>query len=96
MKKTANITLILLLLSISVVAQNSFKMKIWKDGVPDSNGITTPEIDGENGRVSNISDPDITIYPACETKNTGIAVLICPGGGYVRLAMKSEGSDFAG
>jgi acetyl esterase/lipase len=95
MKKTVTITLVLLLVSISVAAQNSFKVKIWEDGVPDSNGITTPEMDEGNGRVSNISDPDITIYPANELKNTGIAVLICPGGGYVRLATKHEGSDFA-
>ncbi|KAA6307820.1 Acetylxylan esterase, partial [termite gut metagenome] len=89
MKKTVNITFVLLLMSISIIAQNSFKMKLWKDGVPDSNGITTP-MDERNGRVSNISDPDITIYPAYEAKNTGITVLICPGGGYVQLAMKHE------
>ncbi|KAA6324992.1 Acetylxylan esterase [termite gut metagenome] len=95
MKKTVNITFVLLLISISIVAQNPFKMKIWKDGVPDSNGITTPEMNEGNGRVLNVSDPDITIYPADKTKNTGITVLICPGGGYVQLAMKHEGSDFA-
>jgi acetyl esterase/lipase len=39
--------------------------------------------------------PDITVYPADKEKNTGKAVLICPGGGYSHLATKHEGSDFA-
>jgi acetyl esterase/lipase len=95
MKKILTFALLFVWISCQLQAQNSFKMKVWEEGTPDSNGITIPEKDEGNGRISNISDPEITIYPANETKNTGIAVLICPGGGYVRLAMKHEGYDFA-
>ena len=47
----------------------------------------------ENGRVSNVSDPTLTIYPAKE--GNGISIISCPGGGYIHLAMNHEGHDMA-
>jgi acetyl esterase/lipase len=44
-------------------------------------------------RLGNVSDPTITVYPADASKNTGAAVLVCPGGGYHILAMDLEGSE---
>jgi acetyl esterase/lipase len=35
------------------------------------------------------------IFPADRSKNTGIAVLICPGGGYALEAAQHEGVEFA-
>lgn len=45
--------------------------------------------------VSNISNPTITIYPP-KGKNTGVAVVVFPGGGYRALAMDLEGSEICG
>lgn len=45
--------------------------------------------------IQNISTPDLTIYLPQGEKNTGIAVIICPGGGYAGLAIDHEGHDIA-
>lgn len=39
--------------------------------------------------------PEITVYPASAASNTGTAVVVFPGGGYVGLAMGHEGKDIA-
>jgi acetyl esterase/lipase len=45
--------------------------------------------------VSKVSRPSLTIFLPPKEKSTGIAVIICPGGGYVNLAMGYEGEDVA-
>lgn len=52
-----------------------------------------PEQKLENNRISNVSEPTLTVYPAA--KPNGLAVVVCPGGGYIRLAMNHEGHDMA-
>jgi acetyl esterase/lipase len=44
-------------------------------------------------RLGNVSDPMLQVYRAPQDKNTGVAVLICPGGGYNILAYDLEGSE---
>lgn len=44
-------------------------------------------------RLGNVSKPTLSIYPAPAGKNTGAAVLVCPGGGYHILAMDLEGTE---
>jgi acetyl esterase/lipase len=95
MMKIMSIVLSCLFMSSLATAQtHAFKMKLWPDGALQNNEITEPE-KTENDRISQVSTPDITVYPADKGKNTGKAVLICPGGGYAGLAIKHEGSDFA-
>ena len=36
-------------------------------------------------------EPELHVFPAAPEKNTGIAVIICPGGGYGILALGAEG-----
>lgn len=50
-----------------------------------------------NGRVggSKVSRPTLTVYMPEAGKANGTAVVICPGGGYVHLAMTHEGYDVA-
>jgi acetyl esterase/lipase len=74
---------------------DSFVVKLWADGPAVSNELTEKEHVAANGHITNVSNPDITIFPANKNKNTGIAVLICPGGGYSRLASRHEGVQFA-
>lgn len=66
---------------------------LWPDGVPESNGITAPEIN-QPSRIENVSVPSMTIYPA-RGHNTGAAVVVCPGGGYIRQAAEHEGTQIA-
>jgi acetyl esterase/lipase len=45
--------------------------------------------------VYEISRPSLTIFLAPKEKATGAAVIICPGGGYINLAMGYEGTEVA-
>jgi acetyl esterase/lipase len=46
-------------------------------------------------RLGNVSDPEMTFYPAPADRNTGTTVVIFPGGGYHILAMDLEGTEVA-
>jgi acetyl esterase/lipase len=46
-------------------------------------------------RLTNVSKPTLTIYRPARRKDTGAAVLICPGGGYNILAWDLEGEEVA-
>lgn len=45
--------------------------------------------------VTNVSKPTLTVFPAPKDKNTGVAMLICPGGGYHNLGWDVEGEEVA-
>jgi len=66
---------------------------LWPNGAPNSNGLSGDEILLENGRVSNVTNPTLTVYPA--KNGNGMAIIACPGGAYIRLAMQHEGHDMA-
>ena len=46
-------------------------------------------------RLMNVTKPTLTIYRPAPDKDIGVAVVICPGGGYSILAMNLEGSEVA-
>ena len=43
--------------------------------------------------LGNVSYPTITLYRPAKEKNTGAAVIVCPGGGYSILALNLEGTE---
>ena len=64
----------------SLYAQQPVEMKLWSEGAPDGNGITTPETWPRADRVASVSEPTLIVYPAA--RPNGLAVIACPGGGY--------------
>ncbi len=71
------------------------EIKIWdNNSAPHSNGITSEEVIPLAGRVENVSEAVLYIYKAAKDVNTSKAVVICPGGGYGRLAIAHEGEVF--
>ena len=44
-------------------------------------------------RIGNVSKPTLTIYRPAKGKETGAAVLVCPGGAYNILALDLEGTE---
>ena len=82
-----------------------FKMKIpmviplYDGDVPNSTHIENQENfryePGDILIVSKVSRPTLTIFLPANEKSTGDAVIICPGGGYINLAMGYEGEDVA-
>jgi acetyl esterase/lipase len=84
----------LFIISYFSMAQD-FKLKVWPNGAPDSNGITQPEELFDGKSVRNVSDAEIYVYLPKMGVNKGIAVVICPGGGYGMEAMDHEGYNIA-
>lgn len=64
---------------------------LWPEGVPGAIKDGGAEVVAEGGRISNVHEPTLTPYPAPPAGRTGTAVIICPGGGYNRLAADHEG-----
>ncbi len=85
---------VLLLLLAPITAQDMI-LHLWPAGAPTENGLSGPEVDEGNNRVSNISDPVMYVYLADKEVNTGAAVILLPGGGYRREAMSHEGYEVA-
>jgi acetyl esterase/lipase len=46
-------------------------------------------------RLTNVSKPTLTLYQPSPEKRNGVAVIICPGGGYSILAWDLEGTEIA-
>ncbi|NLC27901.1 MAG: alpha/beta hydrolase, partial [Campylobacteraceae bacterium] len=44
-------------------------------------------------RISNVSQPTITFYPAAADNNSGATIIVNPGGGYHILAYNLEGTE---
>lgn len=76
------------------MAQN-YSLKVWPGGAPDSNGITASEEKYDGVRLRNVTEAEMYVYLPAKDKNTGAAVVICPGGGYQILAMDHEGYNIA-
>jgi acetyl esterase/lipase len=67
---------------------------LWPEGVPDAKPGLGPEHD-DNGHIANVSEPTLTVYGPAVDRPNGTAVIICPGGGYVRLSTQREGEQYA-
>jgi pectinesterase len=67
---------------------------LWPEGVPGAkpNGGEERNVDA---RISNVQVPSLTYFPASPGSSVDTAVIVCPGGGYARLAFDKEGSDIA-
>lgn len=70
-------------------------LKVWPNGAPNHNGMDEPEEKFEGVRVRNVSEAEMYVYLPEKEKNTGVAVVICPGGGYWIEAMDHEGYQIA-
>ena len=95
-------TLIAISLSIGTswcAAAEPVTLKLWPDGPPSA---MTPKSEatikliktygpGNSNRVSDVTEPTITIYRA--EKPNGASVVVAPGGGYMFLSWAHEGTQ---
>jgi len=95
--------LVFLQLSSAFCAEPQLSLDVWPGKVPGETGQFTEEKwtipkPGEKTplSVTNVFKPTIAWYPASKEKDTGTAVIVCPGGGYKVLMMDYEGADVAG
>ncbi|WP_342645828.1 alpha/beta hydrolase [Mucilaginibacter sp. CSA2-8R] len=83
-------------IALSAVAQESKPIKLYPKGVPNSKAAPAGYAErNESNRVSMVTDPVITPFFPEKGKGSGTAVIVCPGGGYSRLAMDHEGTAVA-
>jgi acetyl esterase/lipase len=68
------------------------QVPIWPGAVPDAMPNPKPESGDLDGGAFDVSRPTMTVY-AAKGRNTGVAVLVFPGGGYQALAMVGEGTE---
>lgn len=81
-----------LLITATLSAQKPIELPLWPNGAPNSNELKGEE-QSNNGGVSNVTNPFIKVFPA--KKPNGMAIIMCPGGGYGGLAIYHEGYDMA-
>src|SRR3954447_20284263 len=71
-------------------------LRVWPVVAPGEKGDLGPEktsTDNDNSlRYYNVSEPNLTVFRAPKEKNTGTAILLCPGGGYDHVTFELEGS----
>lgn len=79
-------------------------LPLWPHATPEPAQTTEPEKDvttdrdalisgHRSSRLTNVTNPTISVYPPAKVTNNGAAALVFPGGGYVRLAWNGEGTD---
>lgn len=86
------------LFTLSMNAQN--KIYLWPGAVPGETEAKHESVlaDNQSGnvmRVTNVNNPLFLVYEPKKSVSNGAAVIICPGGAYVTLAMNKEGSEVA-
>src|SRR5688572_29992489 len=74
-------------------------INLWNGKVPGAihNADYRQTVDSADNwiKMSFVTEPTLHIYPAPAEKATGTAVIICPGGGYTKLAIAHEGAQIA-
>ena len=90
-------------------ADNPLVLEIWPGKVPDETGnigpekvVMSPRLDRKQVEVTEptkmitaVTNPTITLHRPSKEKDTGTAMLICPGGGYWNLYWQLEGEEVA-
>lgn len=84
-----------LLLAFSATTHAQEFIPLWENGkMPDSKGLNLSDSIG-NERVYRVGTPGMYLFQPSKEDLNGAAVLICPGGGYERLAYVVSGFQLA-
>ena len=100
----ACLSLVFQLISTLQAGDISKPIELWPAAAPGEKGDIGEEKDISKPneglvagkpliRLGNVSKPTLTIYKPSADKDTGAAVLVCPGGGYSILALDLEGTE---
>src|SRR3954465_12706125 len=90
-------------LSLPALAAEPLVVDLWPGKTPGDVGINGQETSrihqsplvGPTRLVTNVPKPTLTIYRPAADRNTGTAMLVCPGGGYWDLYWELEGEEVA-
>src|SRR5262245_39142303 len=109
MRSTLAIALVCICLAGRAAAQEPLVVNLWPGKAADDAGIKGDEhfrelivngvpykVDGKPTKwLTNVTKPTISVYRPAKDKDTGAAMLICPGGGYHNLGWDVEGTEIA-
>ncbi len=90
---------ILLTLFMTALAPAAFAaaapvIPLWPEGVPGARDLGA-EMSDDSGRIWKVAQPTLTVYSPAVDRPNGTAIIIAPGGGYVRLSTEREGVQYA-
>jgi len=69
------------------------EIRLWPGTAPDTTALAGAAVETTvSGMIENVSRPTMTVH-APVGNNTGVAVLVFPGGGYRKLAIELEGTE---
>jgi acetyl esterase/lipase len=90
--------ILLLFSTIPLFGADPIVIQLWPKGAPEPAGFTSepemvipPKSDKDVKRMTNVTDPALTVYRP--EKPNGTSVIVCPGGGYSILAIEHEGTQ---
>ena len=92
---------LIILLVNGLSAQAGDHIRVWPGEAPDEPvGIEAKKakaVTGSDGviRIPYVDTPELFYFPAPPDKTTGTCIIVCPGGGYGKLAWNKEGTEIA-
>ena len=92
---------LIILLVNGLSAQAGDPIRVWPGEAPDEPvGIEAKKakaVTGSDGviRIPYVDTPELFYFPAPPDKTTGTCIIVCPGGGYGKLAWNKEGTEIA-
>ncbi|MES2277088.1 MAG: alpha/beta hydrolase [Bacteroidota bacterium] len=94
-----NLSKLFTLCMVAAIALNTKaqEMKLYSGAVPNSKNCPDKEASDTSGRrvVRNVTIPTLTVFLPKVPNPSGVAVIICPGGGYSNLSIQDGGIDVA-
>lgn len=82
-------------LMFTIMSTAQTVIPLYKGVIPNSKPCNVVEKEPAPGRVSGVIVPVLVVYLPEKSDSTKCAVIICPGGGYSRLATDHEGHELA-
>lgn len=89
--------------AVTMAQAQQTTLPLWPNGAPDPQvqgppkDITLPTdllVDGRPlAHLTNIAQPTLAVYPPTKVANTGVGIVVFPGGGYRILAYDLEGTE---
>ena len=88
------------------MAQEPAEQPLWPNGIPNNpihyesqkvrtEAVLKSSMSGKSRILREVSEPGYTLYRPKKNVANGIAVVVCPGGGFEELWIDREGADFA-
>jgi len=93
MKTIFSLLAVVLMLTITKNTFGQHVIPLYDGKIPNS--IDKPDQERGTNMLTRVSRPTLTIFEPPVGKANGTAVIICPGGGYLALSIKTEGYDVA-